>query len=70
MREPRPLEAFLPEVPTEKRGEPVIVRSAVASTFVAALGLCRGAVVGLDRAEDFGAITVSPRVDDAERTAA
>jgi segregation and condensation protein A len=48
MYEPRPLEAFLPVVPAEKRGEPVIVRSAVASTFVAALELCREAVVGLD----------------------
>jgi segregation and condensation protein A len=70
MREPRPLEAFLPEVPAEKRGEPVVVRSAVASTFVAALELCRGAVVGLDQGEDFGTITVAPRVDDAERAAA
>jgi hypothetical protein len=70
MREPRPLEAFLPEVPAEKRGEPVIIRSAVASTFVAALELCRGAVVGLDQGDDFGMITVSPRVDDAERAAA
>jgi hypothetical protein len=47
MREPRPLETFLPEVPTERRGEPVVVRSAVASTFVAALELCPGTVVGL-----------------------
>jgi hypothetical protein len=58
MREPRPLEAFLPEVSAEQRGEPVIVRSAEASTFVAALEPCRGAVVGLDQAEDFGTITI------------
>ena len=70
MREPRPLEAFLPAVPAKRRAEPVIVRSAVASTFMAALELCRGTVVGLDQAEGFGTITVSPRVDDAERTAA
>jgi hypothetical protein len=55
-----PLEAFLPVEPAERRGEPVIVRSAVASTFVAALELCRGTVVGLDQGEDFGTITVSP----------
>jgi hypothetical protein len=64
MSEPRPLEVFLPEVPAEKRGEPVIVRSAVASTFVAVLEPCRGAVVGLDQAEDFGMITVSPPVPE------
>jgi hypothetical protein len=46
MSEPHPLEAFLPVVPAEKQGEPVVVRSAVASTFVAALELCRGVVVG------------------------
>ena len=62
MSEPRPLEAFLPVVPPERRGEPVIVRSAVASTFVAALELCREAVVELDQAEDFGTITVPPPV--------
>ena len=62
MREPRPLGDFLPVVPPERRGEPVVVRSAVASTFVAALELCRGAVVGLDQAEVFGTIMVSPQV--------
>jgi len=49
-------------VPPEERGEPVVVRSAVASTFVAALELCREAVVGLDQAEDSGTITVAPPV--------
>jgi segregation and condensation protein A len=61
---PRPLEDFWPEVPAERRREPVIVRSAVASTFVAALELCRGAIVGLDQGEGFGVITVSPTVLD------
>jgi chromatin segregation and condensation protein Rec8/ScpA/Scc1 (kleisin family) len=51
---------FWPEVPAERRGEPVIVRSAVAPTFVAALELCRQATVRLDQREHFGAITVSP----------
>lgn len=49
MTEPKPLAAFWPVVPAEKRSEPVIVRSAVASTFVAALELCRDAAVGLDQ---------------------
>jgi segregation and condensation protein A len=46
MREPRSFGDFLPVVPPERRGEPVVVRSAVASTFVAALELCRGASSG------------------------
>jgi chromatin segregation and condensation protein Rec8/ScpA/Scc1 (kleisin family) len=37
------------------------VRSAVASTLVAALELCRDAVVGLDQREAFGTITLSLR---------
>jgi len=68
MREPRPLEDFLPAVPPERRGERVVVRSAVASTFVAALELCRTAVIGLDQREAFGTIAISPRragTDDA-----
>ena len=36
MTVPQPLQAVWPEVPKQKRGEPVIVRSTVASTFVAA----------------------------------
>lgn len=65
MTVPQPLEHFWPEVPKQKRGEPVVVRSAMASTFVAALELCREAVVGLGQEEDFGAITVSPRAAGA-----
>ena len=60
MSEPRPLADFCRRCRLERRGEPAIVRSAVASTFVAALELCRDAVVGLDQREGFGAITVSP----------
>ena len=56
--DPRPLEDFLPDVPPERRGEPVTIRSAMASTFVAALELCRSAVVGLDQEEDFGTVMV------------
>jgi len=40
----------------------------VASTFVAALELCRTAVIGLDQREAFGTIAISPRragTDDA-----
>jgi segregation and condensation protein A len=65
MTVPQPLETFWPEVPAEKRGEPVVVRSAVASTFVAALELCRESVVGLDQDEDFSRIMVSPRAPGA-----
>ncbi len=60
MREPRRLEDFLPEVAPERRGQTAVVRSAVASTLLAAFELCRGAVVRLDQREPFGAITVSP----------
>ena len=60
MTEPRPLADFLPPVPVERRGEPAIVRSALASTFLAALELCRDAVVALAQPEGFAAITVSP----------
>jgi segregation and condensation protein A len=65
MSEPRPLGDFLPVVPHERRGKTVVVRSAVALTFVAALELCRGAVVGLDQEEVFGTINVLPRFADA-----
>ena len=71
MSEPRPLGDFLPAVPPERRGERVVVRSAVASTFVAALELCRGAVVELDQREDFSTIAISLRragTDDAQVT--
>ena len=56
--DPRPLEDFLPEVPAERRSETPFVRSAVASTFVAALELCRSAFVGLDQDEDFDTVMV------------
>ena len=65
MTAPRPLEAFWPEMPAEKRKEPVVVRSAMASTLVAALELCRELVVGLEQGEEFSTITVSPRARGA-----
>lgn len=64
MIEPRPLEDFMPVVPVAKRGEVVFVRSAVASTFIAALELCRGAVVDLDQAEVCGTILLLPHLAD------
>ena len=60
LTEPKPLEDFCPEIPVERRGEVDVVRSAVASTFIAALELCRGSVVGLDQEQNFGTITVCP----------
>ena len=60
MTEARPLGDFLPVVPEDKRWQPIVVRSAVASTFVAALELCRGAVIRLEQEEDFGTLTVLP----------
>ena len=65
MTEARPLAAFLPRLTEAMLREPVVVRSAVASTLIAALELCRAAVVGLDQAQAFGTITVSPRVAGA-----
>ena len=65
MTEPWPLVAFLPRLDEEAIGDPVVARSAVASTLVAALELCRDAVVGLQQAEAFGVIIVAPRVADA-----
>ena len=59
MNEPRPLADFWPAVPKDSPTELVVLRSAVASTLVAALELCRGAVVELDQRESYGAITVS-----------
>ena len=46
------------EMPAERRGKTPFVRSAVASTFVAALELCRSAFVGLDQEEDFDTVMV------------
>jgi segregation and condensation protein A len=64
MTAPRPLADFWREMPGARRSEIVVVRSAVASTFVAALELCRGAVVALHQRESFGAIIVSPAIAD------
>jgi chromatin segregation and condensation protein Rec8/ScpA/Scc1 (kleisin family) len=54
------LGAFLPRLTDVARGTPTIARSAVASTLVAALELCRGAAIGLEQAESFGPIVVHP----------
>jgi segregation and condensation protein A len=61
----RPLAAFLPRLTEAMLGEPVVVRSAVASTLIAALELCREAVVGLQQTEALGPIMVSPRMTQA-----
>ena len=58
--EPRSLMDFCPVGPVERRGEVAVVRSAVASTFIAALELCRGSVVGPDQGNGFGTIVVCP----------
>ena len=60
LTEPKPLEDFCPELPDERRGGLDVVRSAVASTFIAALELCRGSVVGLGQGHDFGTIMIYP----------
>ena len=65
MSEGRPLAAFLPQLDDQAIGDPVVARSAVASTLVAAPELCRETVVSLEQAPAFGAIIVAPRVADA-----
>ena len=49
LTEPRPLTNFYPALRVARRDEPDVVKSAVASTFIAALELCRELVVGLVR---------------------
>ena len=63
--EARPLAAFLPLPTDEAIGEPTFCRSAVASTLIAALELCRENAIGLEQEKPFGAIIVSPRVAQA-----
>jgi segregation and condensation protein A len=62
MTEPRPLADFWPEVPEQRRAEIAVVRSAVASTFVAALELCRRGIVALDQTQSFGVIVASQAI--------
>ena len=58
LTEARPLAAFFPRVPPSATDAPLVARSAAASTFVAALELCRGAEVVLEQAASFGPIMV------------
>ena len=60
LTEPRPLTNFYPALRVARRDEPDVVKSAVASTFIAALELCRELVVGLGQGNGFGTILVSP----------
>jgi segregation and condensation protein A len=57
LTEAQPLAAFFPRVPSATDA-PFVARSAAASTFVAALELCRGAEVVLEQAASFGPIMV------------
>jgi segregation and condensation protein A len=66
LTEARPLSAFLPRLSEAARERPTVVRSAVASTLVAALELCRNAVVELDQTDAFGEIVVSRRAPAAD----
>lgn len=63
----QPLEAFLPPVPAAKRDVPLLARSAVAATFMAALELCRGAQVELEQGEPFGPAMVQAIRDSAHK---
>ncbi len=57
-----PFETFLPVVPRTARDRTLLARSAVGSTFMAALELARAAELALDQSEAFGAIVVIPVV--------
>lgn len=52
-------EVFLPSVPEEARSEPLIARSAIASTFVAALELARMEEASLAQEVHFGPIEIA-----------
>jgi chromatin segregation and condensation protein Rec8/ScpA/Scc1 (kleisin family) len=53
-----PFEVFLPQLPRTSTNRALLARSAVGSTFMAALELCRGAEVVLEQAASFGPIMV------------
>jgi segregation and condensation protein A len=57
-----PLEAYLPPLDAQARKHPLVARSAVASTLVAALELCRSDELQLDQEVPFGSIIVSAAV--------
>ena len=55
-----PLEAFLPRMPQTTTNRELLARSAVSSTFMAALELARGAELALDQDAAFQGIVVTP----------
>ena len=57
-----PLDAFLPLMPRTTANRALVARSAVASTFMAALELARGAELALGQDAAFRAIVVTPVV--------
>jgi segregation and condensation protein A len=57
-----PFEAFLPRMPRTAADRKLLARSAVGSTFMAALELARGAELALDQDAAFGAIVLTPVV--------
>jgi segregation and condensation protein A len=60
--EPAPFETFLPRLPRAATNRALLARSAVGSTFMAALELARGAELTLDQAAAFRGIVVIRRV--------
>lgn len=65
MTGPQPLHAFLPRLAGGVKDDPLVRRSAVAATFVAALELCRDEVIGLQQVEPSGLITLVPKRKNA-----
>jgi segregation and condensation protein A len=59
-----PFEVFLPQMPRTTPNRELLARSAVSSTFMAALELARGAELALDQDEAFRAIVVTPLASD------
>jgi segregation and condensation protein A len=61
LAEARPLMAFLPRLTEAARREPDLVRSAVASTLIAALELARDGLLTLEQEVPFATITLAAR---------
>ena len=55
-----PFEVFLPQLPRTSTNRALLARSAVGSTFMAALELARGAELALDQDAAFQGIGVTP----------
>jgi len=55
-----PLVAFLPALPPDSKNRPLLARSAVSSTFVAALELTREGALALEQAAAFQTVTLTP----------